>query len=188
MIIGISGRIAAGKDTLAQFIREIDPQWEIKKFAAKLKQVASILTGVSTEKFEDQEFKKQYMAPEWGMMYREFLQKLGTDAIRKGLHDNAWVNALMSDYKLMRYLVDDIPTGEYPKWLITDVRFPNEAAAVKNAGGTMIRIWREPEIPGDSSLHISETALDGYPFDFRVANTGTLDELRVTASMLISRL
>lgn len=33
--------------------------WEIKKFAGKLKQIASLLTGISTEKFEDQEFKKK---------------------------------------------------------------------------------------------------------------------------------
>ncbi len=40
------------------------------------------------ENFEDQEFKKLDMSPEWGMTYREFLQKLGTEAMREGLHTN----------------------------------------------------------------------------------------------------
>lgn len=45
-------------------------KWKVKKFAGKLKEIASILTGVPVEKFEDQEFKKQYMPPEYGMTYR----------------------------------------------------------------------------------------------------------------------
>ena len=39
--------------------------WKIKKFAGKLKQIASILTGISIEKFEDQEFKKTFLCEEW---------------------------------------------------------------------------------------------------------------------------
>jgi len=39
--------------------------WEIKKFAGKLKQIASILTGATLEQLEDQEFKKQLLGPEW---------------------------------------------------------------------------------------------------------------------------
>jgi hypothetical protein len=62
--------------------------------------------------WEDQEFKKQYMPEDWRkttgimseqglgelMTYREFLQRLGTEAMRDGLHTNVWVNALFSDY------------------------------------------------------------------------------------------
>jgi hypothetical protein len=70
----------------------------VKKFAGKLKQIASLLTGIPVEKFEDQEFKKLDMNPEWGMTYREFLQNLGTEAMRDGLHTNVWVNALFADY------------------------------------------------------------------------------------------
>lgn len=173
MIIGISGRIGSGKDTLAQFIREIDPSYEVKKFAYKLKQVASLLTGVPVEKFEDQEFKKQQMPSEWGMTYREFLQKLGTDAIRDGLHTNAWVNSLMAEYKI------DGHAGpmQYPNWLITDVRFPNEAVAVKQYGGILVRINRFYD-PNENNLHPSETALDDYPFDKVIDNRGTLADLR----------
>jgi len=73
--------------------------WEIKKFAGKLKLIASILTGATLEQLEDQDFKKREMSPEWGITYRELLQKLGTEAMRNGLHENVWVNALMADYK-----------------------------------------------------------------------------------------
>lgn len=122
--------------------------WQIRKFADKLKEVASILTGIPKEDFEKEEIKNSYLPECWnkwtvvknnnpkvsansiffnseitamlqagtlnelnlpnGFKYvenkipitvRQFLQWLGTDAIRDGLHENTWVNALMSEYK-----------------------------------------------------------------------------------------
>ena len=60
MIISISGKIGSGKDTVADIIQSIDISrtWEVKKWAGKLKQVATLLTGIPMEKWEDQEFKK----------------------------------------------------------------------------------------------------------------------------------
>ena len=70
-LIGISGKIGAGKDTVGVIIRQLaitnnGADWDIRKFAGKLKIVASFLTGISIEKFEDQEFKKTILGPEWG--------------------------------------------------------------------------------------------------------------------------
>ena len=55
MIISISGKIGSGKDTVAEIIKQMsfDKPWEIKKWAGKLKEVATILTGIPVEKFED---------------------------------------------------------------------------------------------------------------------------------------
>lgn len=94
---------------------------------------------------------------------REFLQKMGTDACRDNIHSNIWVNALMSDY-----------TPE-KKWIITDTRFPNEAKAIKDAGGIMIRINRG--VHDTTKMHISETALDDYEYDYVIDNNGTYAEL-----------
>jgi hypothetical protein len=87
-----------GGSTLRNFDLHYVSDWEIKKFAGKLKQIASLLTGFSIEMFEDQEFKRKQMSEDWGMTYREFVQKLGTEAMRNGLHTNVWVNALFADY------------------------------------------------------------------------------------------
>lgn len=106
-IIGISGKIGSGKDTIAQIICETsNQQWEIKKFAGKLKLIASMITGIPVEQFEDQEFKNTFLGPEWDtygisrrqMTVRELLQKIGTEAMRNGLHTNTWVNALLCEY------------------------------------------------------------------------------------------
>lgn len=66
MIIGINGKISAGKDTVGTIIQRLlltnkNQSSEIKKFAGKLKQIASILTGISVEKFEDQEIGRAHV-------------------------------------------------------------------------------------------------------------------------------
>jgi ABC-type oligopeptide transport system ATPase subunit len=177
MIIGINGKIGSGKDTVGKIIQylqchntgeitiqdvmsnpehewwlEEQSKFEIKKFAGKLKQIGSILSGIVADQFEDQEFKKLYMGVDWDMTYREFLQKLGTEAMREGLHTNVWVNALFADYKPTQ-MVSSFPppaTEEeyiaqqgYPNWIITDMRFPNEMEAVVEKGGITIRVVRE---------------------------------------------
>ena len=226
MIIGISGRMGSGKNTVGDIIEKIcltneGPVFEQKSFAGKLKQIASLLTGIPVEKFEDQEFKKTLLSPEWGtihtnplnsipvfedvrflhmMSVRELLQKLGTEAMRDGLHENVWVNALFADYKSKRELLQadgtwiESDTGEvdfavsikYPKWIITDMRFPNEMDAIKERGGITIRVVRPhgytnphtgvyKEMP--LSYHPSETALDEATFDYEIINDGEIVDL-----------
>jgi hypothetical protein len=171
MIIGISGKLRSGKDTLAAMIMELDKSYQRKAYADKLKVIGSMLSGIPVEKFHDVEFKKEEMPPEWDnqltgepMKVREFLQWIGTDALRNNLHVNVWINALMSEYK-----------PEESKWLITDVRFPNEAAAVLDKGGILVRVNRDVS---HISTHPSEIALDSYDkWDVVVDNNGTLDDL-----------
>ena len=216
MIIGINGKINSGKDTVGRIIQylmldenttkyfvqdwinkehyllDTHSNWEIKKFAGKLKQIASILTGATLEQLEDQDFKKQEMDPEWGITYRELLQKLGTEAMRNGLHENVWVNALMADYKALethkvpRYYDEFSKKGlagyegiwEYPNWIITDMRFPNEMDIVKAKGGITIRVNRVRYISTHSEgEHESERALDNHKFDYVIDNNGSISDL-----------
>ena len=151
--------------------------WYIRKFAGKLKQVASILTGIPIESFEDQEFKKTEMSEDWAIngmpiTVRQFLQYLGTDSIRDNLHPNAWVNALFTDYT------------EYSRWIITDLRFPNEFSAVQRREGITIRVTRPSE---KKDYHISETALDSYVFDEEIVNDGSIDDLIPKVNEILQR-
>lgn len=193
MILGVSGKLGSGKDLFAQTLIELQPEknWQVKKFAGKLKQIASLLTGVPVEKFEDPEFKKEFMPPEWDrvvegylgtksvvrMTYREFLQKLGTDAMRDRLHTNVWINALFADYKKKTHESPRVNStySDYPNWIITDVRFPNEAQAVLDRGGKLIRIERLEF----TDNHPSETALDDWKdWDLLLKNTGTIEDFK----------
>jgi hypothetical protein len=199
MIIGISGRIASGKNTVGDIIEKLcltnnGPKFEQKSFAGKLKQIASLLTGIPVEDFEDQEFKKSYLGAEWGtvesnplnavpvfediafnhlMSVRDLLQKLGTEAIRDGLHPNAWVNALMCEYKRPKM-------SEYnpSNWIITDVRFPNELEAVEDVKGLTLKVVRPVEkSKTPARLHPSETSLDKAEFDYEIINDGSIADL-----------
>ena len=131
--------------------------------------------------------------------YRELLQYLGTDLLRNQLHGNVWVNALMSNYKSYRVNIrygytnegDRIPLEEItklPNWIITDVRFPNEAKAIKDRDGIVIKVirndknkWIDKEEWDFNSKgikpHESETALDNYKFDYVIDNNNTFDTL-----------
>lgn len=193
--------------------------WEIKKFAYKLKESASLLTGIPISNFEDQDFKKTNLGPEWESVFirqtgdgidntlgpftsvqdanhfleagilnhpnisnelqihhmtvRDLLQKLGTDALRNNLHTNVWINALFADYTCTH--TDQVPNGiDCDKWLITDCRFPNEALAIKERNGIVIRVTRPGEEVGE---HASETALDNWLFDIVITNDGSIEDL-----------
>lgn len=186
MIIGINGYAGSGKDTVGEIIKMQQPKenWEIKKFAGKLKEVASIILGIPKTMFEDQEFKKKTLPQMWSdhglpMTVRDFLQRLGTDALRQGLHPNTWVNALMMEYKEVCFVGKDSEGADlfsYPNWVITDCRFPNEATAIKNAGGIIVRVNR----PGVNAVnaHPSEVALSHWQFDYTIENNEGIVELK----------
>jgi dephospho-CoA kinase len=172
MIIGISGRMGSGKDTAAEIIRDLTSDYEIKRFAGKLKQVAQLLTGIPAEDFNRQEVKQSHLGEGWNMTVRELLQRLGTDAVRNGLHENAWVLALFADYKNQN-------------WVIPDCRFPNEYEAIKKRGGVVVRIERGERM---HNVHSSESALDAHDFDYWIDNNGSLQDLREKVEFLLYRM
>lgn len=174
--------------------------WRIVKFADKLKDIVGIILGCTRKKLEDREFKDSPLPKQWNNIVketnkvkasirayrehsltpREILQKLGTDVCR-AIHPNTWINATMNDY-------DPSPLAAYhtdyknlvPNWIITDVRFPNEADTVVEKGGFLIRINRPGYGTSMYALandHESETALDAYNFDIVISNDGTITDL-----------
>lgn len=74
---------------------------------------------------------------------RKLLQLMGTEAGRDILHPNLWVNALMADYDYTQiYTGHGDHIVELPNWIVTDVRFPNEAKAIEDTTGIIIRVNR----------------------------------------------
>lgn len=210
-----------GPLTIEQFIAaKYDPVkqsgWTIKKYATKLKQIAGIILGVDPSLFEDQEYKASYLPEQWDylrendsedlyapmwkkhrMTVREFLQRLGTEGMRDGVHQSLWINALFADYQPLNtkhgvFYAADYPEDKYlryPNWVITDMRFVDEARAVKERGGVTIRVNRvlpDVKYPTLESLHVSETSLDDYEFDYVIDNNGTLGELLDQVKAMLS--
>lgn len=93
---------------------------------------------------------------------RMLMQLLGTEFGRDMVHPNLWVNALMTKYKRQ-------------KWLVTDVRFFNEAKAIKDRGGILIRVDRDSD---SKDSHVSENELITYKdWNYRIDNNYSLSEL-----------
>jgi hypothetical protein len=203
MLIGISGRMGSGKDTAANIIQELDPSFKIKRFAGKLKEIASMFLGIPAEDFNKQEVKQIVLPHEWDQMVpyipgmegfvdinkqmtvREFLQKLGTDAVRNGLHPNAWVNALFADYKAHAAMFKGEDESYMPCWIIPDVRFTNEFDAIKARGGVVVRIERGERAASD---HQSEIELDNAAFDYVIYNNGPIADLREDIHSLLTKI
>jgi hypothetical protein len=82
---------------------------------------------------------------------RDVMQVVGTDIFRK-LDTNVWVRSTIN--KIIR----DKPDLA----VITDCRFPNEVDSIKQSGGKVIRLTRNPF----QSDHISETVLDKDSYDW----------------------
>lgn len=189
-LIGISGGKQMGKNTVANIINYLTStrtydrscieaitatdnhyykgysRFKQKSFAAKLKQIVSLLTGVPVEELEEEDIKRSFMPDQWIKeegntlelpTYRGFMQKLGTEVVRV-LHPRTWEYALFVDYIPKREKVGEAESEEYtnvfPNWIITDVRFPNEAEAIKERGGLHLRVfkpghlrvwWNDPE-------------------------------------------
>jgi len=67
---------------------------------------------------------------------RNLMQLIGTNAGRNIVHPSIWINATMIEYE---------KENKYPNWIITDLRFPNEAEAIKKRNSILIRLERPIE-------------------------------------------
>jgi hypothetical protein len=143
MIIGICGLIGSGKDTIADYLQNIH-QFRRESFAHTLKDAVAAVFGWNREflegrTHESREWREQ--RDDWwserlgrNITPRWILQYWGTEVCRKGFHDDIWIASLENK---LRTTHDDI--------VISDCRFPNEIAAIKNSGGIVIRVVRGPE-------------------------------------------
>lgn len=168
MIIGLGFKARAGKDTVAahlvnnySFIQE--------SFAYPLKEyIGREICG-----FNDKQLYgawKENPDPEWGMTPRQMLQLIGTDALRKVVHDDFWV------IPMKRKLKEHIRNEQHV--VISDVRFMNEINMIRSLGGKVVKVDRENPDKISNAKHSSELELDNYNgWDLVIQNNGTLDEL-----------
>lgn len=140
-----------------------------KKFAYKLKKITCDLTGITMDKLEDPKYKGMTVSEFTGMdwtwdrgddvvdyTFRDWLQLIGTDGMRNNIHPDIWVKSLFADYQpeVIQQLEDGLHEI-YPKWIISDVRFPNEAEAIKERGGIVLRVNRPYKLKvGDKVISI----------------------------------
>lgn len=171
MIIGVNGKKGSGKDTFFELFNELYPEQNFtnKKFADKLKQIASMLTGYSLEYFYDRSLYDTKLVG-WldtnGVEFtcRTFMQKFATEGVRDNFCTDTWINTLFADY------------DNQVKWIITDLRFLNEYNKLREFDSIILKI-----IPKHESYdsHKSENDLNSVDdWDYIIVNDGTLDDFR----------
>jgi hypothetical protein len=200
MIIGVCGFIGSGKDTIADYLVNVHG-FRRESFANTLKDAVAavfgwdrtLLEGRTKEAREWREQVDPWWAERLGMPNltpRWVLQYWGTEVCRRGFHDDIWIASVENK---LRRTKDNI--------VISDCRFPNEIASIKDAGGSVIRVVRGPEPEwyehainfnkGERQIgwaigrhhleqlgiHASETAWVGTNFDYVLDNNSTLDSL-----------
>ncbi|UJQ87161.1 deoxynucleoside monophosphate kinase [Arthrobacter phage BaileyBlu] len=180
LIIGLTGRKRTGKDTFAARLVEAHG-YTRAAFADGVKAAALALDPVVYPgEHLDDAMRLSEIVEELGWEtakddfpeVRRTLQRLGTDVVR-AINPDTWVDAAFAA------LDTDGPV------VFTDVRFPNEADAIRARGGLIGRIERKGVDDGDT--HASETAMDGYDVDFTVKDPNgdrTIEDLRATADAI----
>ena len=206
MIIGIAGFQGSGKDTIADYLCNIYG-FKRDSFAATLKDAVSAVFGWDRELLEGRTKEsrawRETVDAWWAtrldmpnLTPRLVLQKWGTEVARTAWHDDTWIASL--ENKLVKAHNDIV---------ITDVRFPNEIEAVRNAGGVVIRVVRgaEPEWydlavttnegtfnhmkQAYPEVHPSEWAWIGTDFDAVINNNADgLDPLFAQVRSLVTNL
>lgn len=123
-LIGITGVMNAGKDTVANLIIALRPR-ELNRysFATPLKAGVKAMFGWTDEDIENRQ-KKEAIDPRWGFSPRTAMQKLGTEYGRDCLRPDIWVHAAQNRHLL------SLEAGKGT--IITDVRFENEAAWIRS--------------------------------------------------------
>ncbi|MEU7643324.1 hypothetical protein [Streptomyces huasconensis] len=180
-LIGLAGAARSGKDTAASFLTK--DGWQRRAFADLVREMlyqlnpwlpddevdGSFQLAGEVDRFGWEQVKKEYP------VVREYLQRCGTEAGRQVLGPDVWVDTLFRGFE----------TWERPT-VITDVRFPNEAEAIKKRRGLVVQVVRPDEAPIPESQHVSERALDDWPFDATVLNDGSEVQLGVRLRSLAS--
>jgi len=174
MIIALTGHKGSGKNLAAESICASLPSFKEDAFARPLKEVCSIIFGLSDREMNDPAIKEIPLERYPFQSPREIMQKIGTEAIRSYWKD-AWVEALKSRVRGLGSFV------------VTDCRFQNEADAIRDLGGKIIRIVRPSlETANATDLHPSETVQNAITVDKAVLNDGSRDlfSARVLAAVL----
>ena len=171
MIAGIHGKKGSGKDTLLDRMESIEPGLFVRfSFAGLLKESVCRLFDITRAELElmkndpDATVTLQWTREDGvkesrRMPMRVFLQRYGTEAHREVFGDDFWVDLALDE------AIKQAGEGRIP--VFTDVRFPNEAEAVRLHDGAVIHVIG-PDDDGDR--HPSEVPLPSHLIDLTVEN------------------
>lgn len=171
LLVGITGVARAGKDTLGGFLVE-DHGFTRVGFADALKDIARRVGWDGNKDTSHPLGHRSVFGYPLFPPGRVFLQNLGL-AVREVLGESTWVDHALDKAERIGGRV-----------VITDVRFDNEAQAIRDRGGVVLRVTR-PGV-GAANDHVSERGVSDDLVDLTVGNDSTLERLRANAGVVLS--
>lgn len=151
-VIGLCGLAGSGKDTAAAYLVSVH-RFEPLAFADPINDMLAVLLdgfGIDHAVLHERGLKEQPLVGLPGHPSpRELKQRLG-DCLR-AIHPDIFVHSLAH-----RAGVNDLPRSSpvHDRLVVSDVRYPNEAAFVARLGGALIHLHRDSAAPVRS--HSSE--------------------------------
>lgn len=215
-LIALVGFIGSGKDTVGRHLVEEHGFYDMA-FADALKDTCAaifcwdreMLDGKNPQSRQWRTEVDQWWAEKLGIPHftpRWALQNLGTEILRGHLHNDLW---LLNMQRRITDLASRTATIPPNGLVITDCRFPNELAMIRQLGGMIVRVRRGPDpdwfntvaqstkggrithVEGllpTKDLHISEWAWISEEMDLTIDNNGSIEELHRNTDSLVSLL
>ena len=173
MIIGITGLKFSGKTTATNKLAQM-LGYDVRSFATKLKEMICLFTGCKMSELDSYRFKEDEIVPEylWSYCsndkhtYRSLLQGFGD--MMRDKNPNIFIDSVFVDN----------PTNI----IISDCRFLNEAKAIKDKGGIIVRVVRDNV---EHDYHKSETEIKEIQPDYIVYNNKSMKELYDSLAQLV---
>jgi hypothetical protein len=148
LIIGLIGDAGAGKSTVARYL-ESDYEFEAVRFAGGLKKMMGAL-GLSLYHIEG-EGKEKPTDLLGGKTPRYAMQTLGTEWGRDLIGENFWVDHWRQE------------ADKHELVVVEDCRFPNEAQAIRDKGGYIVKVvnfWQDKSKGADHASEHQEIKSD----------------------------
>lgn len=175
-LIGFTGKARSGKDTAAKYLT--DQGWLRLPFAepvyTALTTIDPVVPFLENRRVQMVPLSYVVAAVGWEEAkkipeVRQYLQRVGTEAGRDLHGPDCWVTINK------RHRQAAIREGN--KVVVTDVRFDNEAASILRDGGIVIEVVGPDRTNADVPEHRSEAGVSAGLVDFRIFNTGSIEDL-----------
>lgn len=171
-VVGLSGPIGSGKDTLADALVSAHGFQKVA-FGSALRAAASLLYAIPMHYFLDRELKETPLEALDGRSPRRILQLLGTE-VGRAIHTDLWTRRLALSITALAE-----PMGR-PCFVVSDVRMQNEVDLIRSIpDGTQGNIRRPDQdavAHAKGNGHASESGFTYCAADISFVNEGSEEE------------